>query len=324
MRCNILITSAGRRGVLVNHFQNELRRFFPDGKVFGGDLNPSLSSACCLADGSFHLSPVRSAEYIPHLLDICEKHDVRLVVPTIDTELIPLAEHRALFEQAGISVLISDLSLVRACRDKRLTNQLFSEIGLDAPRVVQNPACGDLPLFAKPYDGSCSIDTHVLRCADDLTPNLIDNPRMIFSEYLDPHENEEYTIDMYFDREGQLKCLVPRLRLETRGGEVSKGRTVRLAETTFMQAAFKNIRGARGCITAQVFRHKHTARIAAIEINPRFGGGYPLSYQAGANFPKWLLEEYVFNKPIEYFDDWETDLTMLRYDGQVFVRGAAA
>jgi carbamoyl-phosphate synthase large subunit len=62
----------------------------------------------------------------------------------------------------------------------------------------------------------------------------------------------------------------------------------------------------------------------AIEINPRVGGGIPLSYQAGANFPRWLLEEYILNQEIEYFDDWESNLTMLRYDGQVFVRGAAA
>lgn len=321
---NVLITSAGRRAELVRSFQSELRQLFPEGKVFAADLNPGLSSACCLADESFQLPPIRSTEYISSLIELCIAQDISLVMPTIDTELLPLAEHRERFEEHGLSVIISDKLLVQACRDKRLTNSLYTQVGLDTPQIIENPSLKDLPLFARPYDGSCSIDTHVVRDQSDLRPELTNNPRMLFTEFLDPSEHEEYTLDLYFDRQEQLKCLVPRLRLETRGGEVSKGRTVRLAEHESLVRAFQRLPGARGCITAQVFRHKHTSRIVAIEINPRVGGGIPLSYQAGANFPRWLFEEYMLNQQVEYFDDWEPNLTMLRYDAQVFVRGAAA
>jgi carbamoyl-phosphate synthase large subunit len=61
-------------------------------------------------------------------------------------------------------------------------------------------------------------------------------------------------------------------------------------------------------------------RYAALEINPRFGGGYPLSYAAGAKYPGWLIDEYLLNKEVPFFDGWESDLLMLRYDSQVLVK----
>ncbi|RTZ49695.1 hypothetical protein EJ377_05105 [Chryseobacterium arthrosphaerae] len=61
-----------------------------------------------------------------------------------------------------------------------------------------------------------------------------------------------------------------------------------------------------------------------IEINPRFGGGYPLSYLAGANYPEWLLKEYFMGHDIPYFEDWEDNLLMLRYDDEVLVRNYEA
>jgi carbamoyl-phosphate synthase large subunit len=85
-----------------------------------------------------------------------------------------------------------------------------------------------------------------------------------------------------------------------------------------------SIEHARGCITLQLFVHRQSQEAYAIEINPRFGGGYPLSYEAGANFPRWLIQEYLLGMPVEFCDAWESDLTMLRYDDHVIVRGAAA
>ena len=59
--------------------------------------------------------------------------------------------------------------------------------------------------------------------------------------------------------------------------------------------------------------------MVGIEINPRFGGGYPLSYNAGGNFPELLIREYFLNEAIEYFDNWKDDMLMLRYDDAVYI-----
>lgn len=220
--------------------------------------------------------------------------------------------------------MVSNVDLVRACRDKRLTADLFRDHGIRTPRLAPAPSPGDYPLIAKPYDGSSSIGVRVLRSESDLTPDLVADPKNIFCEYLEPREHDEYTVDMYYDRDSALKCLVPRLRIETRGGEVSKGRTSKLSPLLEVGDRLRELEGARGCITAQFFLNKATKELAGIEINPRFGGGFPLSYESGANFPAWLINEYLLNGHVDPFDDWTDHLTMLRYDAHVLVGRSAA
>jgi carbamoyl-phosphate synthase large subunit len=324
MRRNVLITSAGRRGGLVAAFQRELKQLLPAGKVFAADCRPEMSVACHLADGALEVPRIDDPEHASHLRELCERHEIGLVVPTIDTELALLAGVRDEFAADGTQIVVSQSEFIQVCRDKRRTAEWFCQRGLQTPRQVDVRGDVQFPIFVKPYDGSCGKEARLIASPADLTPSVLDNSRLIFVEYLSPAEHDEYTIDMYYSRHSELTCLVPRLRIETRAGEVSKGRTARISAMDELRKRMGTIEGARGCITLQVFVECATGAVSAIEINPRFGGGFPLSYEAGANFPRWLMEEYLLGKTIENFDDWESDLTMLRYDAHVVVRSAAA
>lgn len=317
---NILICSAGRRVSLVHCFQESLsRRSLLDSKVLTVDLSPSLSPACLLSDGHIDIGRFADPTYPQQLLDVCLKNDVMLVVPTIDTELMLLAQHRKHFEQNGVTLVVSDESLVQICRDKRLCNRFFESRDVAVPKSLslEEPR---FPFFIKPYNGSSSQDIFVVKNAAMLSESMRDTSRFMHMEYLDPSCHTEYTVDMYYSKEGVLSCLVPRVRLATRSGEVSKGITRRGKTMDFLRERFANIEGARGCITLQLFHNDDQDKFYGIEINPRFGGGYPLSYKAGADFPGWLIDEYVFGKSISYFDRWEDGLLMLRYDQELFVR----
>lgn len=310
--------------LLTELFRRELAVESPAGRVFAADLNPALSPACQVADADFRVPPVSDPAYPDLLLRLCKSHDVGLVIPTIDTELQTLAVHRERFAEEGVQVVVSSPEFVRLCRDKRLTNGLFKGLGVDTPRLVSDPTEADLPLLAKPYDGSCSAGLRVLREANELRDPSLNNPRLIYLEYLEHDEHDEYTVDMYFDRSGRLRCMVPRLRIEVRSGEVSKGMTQRSPTLEGVGVRFKELAGARGCLTAQFFVHRKTQRVFGIEINARFGGGYPLAYEAGANYPRWILDEYFYGRSICDYDGWTEKLTMLRYDAHVLVPGAAA
>jgi carbamoyl-phosphate synthase large subunit len=324
MRRNVLITSAGRRAKLVQAFRNSLDDLSPGSRVFAADMRPELSVACHLAHRAFTLPHCADAQYIQRLSEVCEANSIGLIVPTIDTELPILAEHRANFLKRGVTVVVSDTEFVRICGDKRRTAEWFAERGVPTPRVIDPRAVAGFPIFSKPYDGSCSRETRIIRMPCELTEQLLNDERMMFVEFLDPVRHQEYTVDMYYDRDGLLKCLVPRLRLETRAGEVSKSRTARVPAIEQLRGSFDKLSGARGCVTLQLFLNLHSHKLCAIEINPRFGGGYPLSREAGADFPRWLIQEYLLGMQIGFFDAWESDLTMLRYDDHVIVRGAAA
>ena len=320
---NILILSAGRRCLLVRYFQQELKKNFPDALVIAADMAPDLSSACHTADTYFTTPAIQDPKYIEQLLTLCIAHQIRVVVPTIDTDLLLLAKSRDLFAQRGIEILVSDLTLVKHCRDKRLTDDLFNKHGISSPSRIDPRQEESYPLLAKPYDGSSSNNLHVVRSFLELPATLLDDPKMLFYEYLSHEEHQEYTIDMYFDRDGYLKCFVPRLRLATRAGEVSKGRTSNRNSLCVIRERFHRMPGARGCLTMQLFMRNGDKKLFGIEINPRFGGGYPLSFEAGANFPAWIISEYLRNESIAYFDAWQDQLTMLRYDAHVLVSSTA-
>ncbi len=316
---NILITSAGRRVSLVRFFQTELKRRFADGKVIAADANPDYAAACRVADAYFALPRVSDAGYIPELLRLSVAHGIRVIIPTIDTELLILAQHREAFSQNGIAIVVSDEPMVRIFRDKRATHRFFEQYGIGCAREYDKNNY-TLPMYLKPYDGSRSVDNFVITDASQLTDYHFSNEKLMFLEYLDHQKFTEYTIDLYYDSQSQLKCFVPRKRLEVRDGEVNKAVTTRAPFIGALWEKLASVPGFRGCITFQVFVHNDTGALYGIEINPRFGGGYPLSYLAGANFPAWIISEYMLGATVvPEFDQWEQDLMMLRYDDEILV-----
>lgn len=318
---NILITSAGRRVELVQTFKKEIARILPSTYVHAIDLNPNLSAACQVADHYQACPHVTATEYMDFLLDYCLKHKIGLVIPTIDTELAILARYKELFANHKIMLCISDSNLIDQCRDKRKTGITFEKYNIPYPSLYSTDRL-TFPCFAKPYNGSCSIGAKIIRDKTALDNETLNDPNMIFMELIDKSYSE-YTIDAYFDRNSYLRCLVPRERLEVRVGEVSKGITRKNFVYNDLVKKINYLDGAKGCLTIQLFVNEKTEHYIGLEINPRFGGGYPLSYAAGANYPAWLIKEYLLNEPIEFDDDWEANLLMLRYDAKVLVHAAS-
>lgn len=319
---NILITSAGRRVSLVKAFQNELKSQNSNDKVYAIDASPVLSSACQVADGFFQVPRLDNPNYFNILREICLEHQIGLVVPTIDTELLPMAKQKGDFLKSGIQFLVSDTEFVQKCRDKRKIHDFFVSHNVSVAKEFPKDNY-KLPLFIKPLDGSRSVDTFVIKEESDLTDYHFKNDKLMFLEYIDHEEFEEFTCDMYYDKTNRLRCVVPRKRIEVRDGEVNKGLTVANGIIPYLKERMSLIPGAIGCLTAQFFVSKFDdSKIYGIEINPRFGGGYPLSYMAGANFPKWILDEHIFHTSVnDQFDSWESNLLMLRYDNEVLVHG---
>ncbi len=315
---NVLITSAGQRVSLVRAFQKELKSINPAGKIFTVDLNPVFAPACHVSDGYRQISKVTDEDYISALLSICKELNVKLVVPTIDTELLVLSQNRELFLKEGIVAAVSENHFISICRDKRKMNNFFENHNIDIPKAIEKDKLV-FPFFIKPYDGSLSKDIFLINNESELTEYHLNNPKFMFMEYIDHAQHDEYTVDTYYDKKGNLKCVVPRKRIFVRAGEVNKGITHNNEIVTYVKNRLSHIKGAVGCITMQFFFNPKTKRIIGIEINPRFGGGYPLSYLAGANYPKWLIQEYILGENIPFFEDWEHNLLMLRYDAEVLV-----
>ena len=318
MAGNILVLSAGRRVSLLRGFQDAagVREGM---RVFAADARPALSAACQSADAAFELPRVNTPDYADALLKLCRENDIKLVVPTIDPELPVLAALQPAFAEEDIDLVVCAPSLVDAFADKRNTAEFFRERGLATPGLQSRDDLS-YPVFVKPYDGSLSAGAMVVRGPEDLSPAMLANDRNLFCEYIDHEVYDEFTCDLYFDRRGALMCVVPRKRLEVRGGEVAKAEACKNDIVPRLFDVFGQLEGARGPLTLQLFRHRETGDAFFIEVNPRFGGGYPLSRHAGANFQEWLISEYLEGKPPTVFNDWEDGAIMLRYDDEVITR----
>jgi carbamoyl-phosphate synthase large subunit len=314
---NVLVLSAGRRVELVISFQEALKRYSPKAVVYTTDMVPELSSACQVSTKHFKAPRVTSEGYAHFLKKLCIDENIGLVIPTIDTELLLLAKHKQEFKESGIDLIISDFELIAMCRDKRKTAELFKILHIDQPKIYSAEDI-QYPCFCKPYDGSCSIGAFVLKSADMLTEDILLNEKNMFMELISG-EYTEYTIDAYYNKNGTLCCFVPRERIEVRAGEVSKGATRRNQVYEYLLDKLRSLVGAKGCITVQVFFNPETGAVKGLEINPRFGGGYPLTLSAGANYPEWLIREYLLDENIVFTDMWEPNLLMLRYDAKVIV-----
>ena len=318
---NVLISSAGRRVALLNAFRSSLDRLGLAGEVQAADLSP-LSSAMRVADKRHLVPRCTDSEFIPAVVEICEREKIRLVVPTIDTELPAYAARREDFERIGTAVAISDPDTIRISADKHnthawLTSERFPTVRQAVPaEVLTNPGSWRFPLIAKPAAGSASIGLARVSTPDELRVVAGDGDYVV-QEIAPGHE---HTLDVLVMRDSRAVCAVPRKRLEVRGGEVSKGMTVRHAGLQELGVTIcERLPGAYGVITVQIFLDEESGALSVIEINPRFGGGFPLAYKAGADCPGWIIEEICGLPPTVRADEWRDGLVMLRYDGAVFV-----
>jgi carbamoyl-phosphate synthase large subunit len=278
-----------------------------------------MSAACQIADKWFELPRTTSADYAKALEELCIKYQIGVVIPTTDTELIRLAKLKSNFSKMGIHILVCDEKLITSCNDKRLTANFFQFKGLDTPALFDKKDI-NYPCLVKPYDGSLSSGISLLRSDADLTDKILNNKKNIFCVYIDHDTHSEFTCDLYYRSDGTLTCVVPRQRMEVRGGEVAKAKTQMNNIVDVVFSKLSEIKGACGCLTLQAFRQNDTGKLWFIEINARFGGGYPLTRSAGADFQLWIMEEYLLGEIPNTFLEWTSGLKMLRYDEEILVQ----
>ncbi len=322
----VLFTCIGRRVSLLRAFRETARRQRSNARFLGTDVT-TLSPALQCCDEAFLVQRTTHPQYIKQLLSIVEQRRVRLVVPTTDFDLRRLAQHRSHFERLGCRVLVSNPDVIDICQDKRQTHSFLTRHGFECPQTVSPRVAlaadrkGLLrwPCVLKPWDGSAAKDNVIVRDRKELLFFAKRIPNAICQELV---EGAECTCDVYVDFERCVRCVVPRRRIEVRSGEVSKAQIVKDRRIMELAADLVGQLGAGpGVITVQLFVTKRNA-IKIIEINPRFGGGAPLAIEAGADFPKWILQELEGKRPRITFDGFQDGLTMLRYDSEVWLTEA--
>ncbi len=314
----ILFTSVGRRVELMQAFRNAAEQLHIDLEIIGADISHT-APALFFCDRTEIVPRISQPEYIPALLQICETQQIDALIPTIDTDLLLLSKHVSDFESVGTKVFISRTESVALCRDKNLTSDFFISCGLSAPKTYHDykQYDGGFPCFIKPKDGSSSIDAYKINNSEELAEFAHRVGDYVIQPFVD---GEEYTVDIFCDFDSRPVFITPRIRLAVRAGEVLKSQIAEdetiIEECQRLIEKFKPV----GAITVQLIKDKTTNINQYIEINPRFGGGAPLSIMAGADSAKATLRLLNGEKLSYQEDAAENGAVFSRFDQTVRVQ----
>lgn len=311
---NILFTCAGRRTYLLKYFKENM---LSGDKIIATDMQLS-APALQAADVKLQVPAVYDPHYIDITLNICEEYDVDALISLNDLELPILADHKGRFEKLGVKVIVSDPQVIDICFDKFKTALWVSNLGLNAPKTYVRLADAkaalaseeiSFPLFLKPRWGSGSIGLEIVEDMDELdivygllfkkikktilaTASVGDEHIMIQEKLI----GKEFGLDVMNDLEGNQVAVSVKQKLAMRAGETDKAITVDLPEVREMGIIIGRNLKHIGNLDVDIMQRAN-GDYCVLELNPRFGGGFPFSYEAGVNLPKaimmWLRGEEV-------------------------------
>lgn len=306
MKTNILFTCAGRRTYLLKYFKEQLG---DGGLIVGADMQLT-APALTAADVRIKVPGVYESDYVDKILDICKIHSITAVISLNDLELPILAKARARFEAIGVELIVSDNEVIDLCFDKYKTAKFVESLGLNTPRTFislseAKAALRDgrlsFPVILKPRWGSGSIGIEVADNEEELaelydvlktkTKKSILGKVSVGDEFILIQERisgKEYGMDVMNDLKGNTLGVVVKQKLAMRAGETDKAETADVPEVIEIGKVLGNALRHIGNLDCDVLERGGSYYV--LELNPRFGGGFPFSYEAGVNYPKVIID----------------------------------
>ena len=250
-------------------------------------------------------------------MDICKEQKIDALLSLNDLELPILAENKARFEEIGVKLIVSDLSVIDIAFDKHKTAQWVESLGLKSPKTFVRLSdakkaleTGELhfPLFMKPRWGSGSIGLESIADMEELDTyyhllmkkikKTILATASVGDEYIMIQEKltgKEFGLDIMNDLEGNNVAVSVKQKLAMRAGETDKAITLDLPEVRELGKKIGSALKHIGNLDVDVMQNEK-GEYCVLELNPRFGGGFPFSYEAGVNLPKAIIEWVKGNK----------------------------
>lgn len=309
---NVLITSAGIRGYLVKYFKETLG---DKGKVFAADCS-TYAPALYDADDYFILPDVSDKNYVDELMKNCERNDINGIVSLNDIELPILSKNKNKFSKENIEIIISDPEIIDICYDKYKTYNFLIKNGFLAPKTfislkkalegLENKKL-KLPVLIKPRKGSASQDIVKIFTIKELKNEFGNRKNMIIQEFID---GEEYGVDV-FNNEKQIPVAIfAKKKIKMRAGETDKAISIYDRKIIEVAQSLSNKLGFYGPADIDMFKRDDTYLI--MEINPRFGGGYPLSHALGAKFPEKITSLINKEKLVTNYNKYSGNVLMMK------------
>jgi len=323
---NILLTSVGRRAYMVKYFKDVL------GDCGQVHISNSDDKTVAFHYADYHvITPlIYDTNYIPFLLEYCKNNKIDILISLFDIDLLMLAKNKEAFGKIGTKVIVSDSAFIEVCNDKWKTYEFLTKNGFSTPRtyidlqqVKKEIKQGILsyPLVIKPRFGCGSISVSIAEDERDLDYLYTKTTMAVESSYLKYESSvtnnktiiqeclngQEYGADIINDLDGRNRSVIVRKKIAMRSGETDIAEIVYDSMISSTLRKLGSITGHVANLDCDIFLVGDTPYI--LEMNARFGGGYPFSYMAGCNLPKIIVEWVKGQEVLDDMFDVKTGIT---------------
>jgi carbamoyl-phosphate synthase large subunit len=308
----VLFTCAGQRVDIVTAFARA------GATTLAADVD-KFAPALYAADRRALVPPVLDPSYIDALRELVDEHDARLIVPLADLDHLLLSTER---ERLGALVLLPGPDTIRLCEDKYRAHTFFAENGIDSPATWlpgEVPAEAPFPVLVKARRGFGS--RHIYRAADRGELDFFLGHTTAESMVQQVCRGEEFSIDVFCDLDARCLNAIPRTMIESKGGESIKGMTIKDSQLIDHGRRVAEAMRIVGPANIQCFREPDGS-LPVTDVNPRFGGGFPLPTAAGSRYPELALALAAGERPEPALGEFREGVVMTRYFSLVVLEDA--
>jgi carbamoyl-phosphate synthase large subunit len=303
----VLFTCAGQRVDIVTAFARA------GATTLAVDAN-QLAPALHVADRQALVPPIDDPGYLGVLRELVALHDVSLLVPLADLDHRLLAEHG---DSLDALVLLPGPETIALCEDKYQAHRFFERAGIASPptwAADELPDELEFPVLVKARRGFGS--RHIYRAADRRELDFFLGYTSADSIVQRACAGEEFSIDVFCDLDGRCLNAIPRTMIESKGGESIKGMTIVDRELIEHGVRVSEAMRIVGPANIQCFRERDGS-LPVTDVNPRFGGGFPLPTAAGSRYPELALALAAGERPEPRLGEFRAGVLMTRFFSQI-------
>lgn len=315
---NVLVTSSASKVLLIKVLKEACEKYGVE--LITSDLTRDKPSS--YFSHTHVVLPVMShAEYLPALLSVCKEKNIGFIIPTRDDDLLWFAENESTLLQQGIRVCQSSAEAIHVCSDKMKFHTFCVQHKLPIPENYNHLTDIEFPCVLKLRKSSASRGVKIIRNKEQLDAEVLLAGEFNKDYFVQQHiADKEYTIDAFFDVEGEMVIAIPRERIQVVNGESSVSRTADVPQLVKLVEDLSDNLKFFGHITVQAFCSE-SGVVNLVEVNPRFGGASNLGIVAGVCSPRRLLASLADDTDNVYRTDYiKYNLKMLRYSTDLILQ----
>jgi carbamoyl-phosphate synthase large subunit len=310
---NLLFSCVGKRSYIIEYFRQSLT---PSDSIIGTS-NTEWAPALRYCDKKFYMPDIVADNYIDAMLQLCKEEKIDALLSFLDKDVDVLAQYYDDFKSIGVIPILPKPKASRICFDKFATFRFLREQGINTPMTFLDQTQAkeairerrlQFPVIVKPQFGCASKNVFTAHGLEEMETYFQLEKDMMIQEMI---QGEELDIDICNDISGEeVLAVVPWKKFSSRGGEAESAVTLDDPGLIKLGIRLGKAVGQAGPMDVDVFKVEDDYHV--IDLNPRFGGGYPVTQLAGGDYPGMLVKMIRGENVMPRIGDYKAGVTMMK------------